>query len=538
MMKKIMFLLFFLLCPIIVFALSVQKDGFHSLGKVSVQLIPERLTLDYAEENGYINLPPEFAIYTNRYYTDEEMEDGTYDRERNDPTVVTYGSTVNREKVIVFKPSLTSTGIIVLPGTIQLKFNNAAVMVDGTECDVSIVISNIIIRNNHTTTRPLGILRNTLSHIIYYARQEHPGNEIDNTAGYIVGANYTFTVRITKAGTNYPVEGTTAVSFLDLDQPDLFNGNYSYGQNYLWSEGITFVDGFLDPIHLTTDSVLQSEEVSGNLALFGSRRTANEEMDKSGFVALVEASEYTYIWSGTNGGTTINYLPTRTVTVNGYGSNQNKIIATGSNNFVFWKQDVPIEVEAKKGYYIDRIKVDGEELTINKKKEEHIFRNVIDNHEFLASAAPIPYQVHYNANGGTGDMASTNAKYDEEKTLAKNTFVREGYSFVGWKAFILVNNEKTELKDQNGNQLIFNDEAKFVNLLGDNLEGVTLYAEWVKDEQPVNPPTDPTEPTEPKETDEVPETGAFISIGLLIVSVLVGLVVYYISLRRRPIKKL
>ena len=43
------------------------------------------------------------------------------------------------------------------------------------------------------------------------------------------------------------------------------------------------------------------------------------------------------------------------------------------------------------------------------------------------------YTIAFNANGGTGTMASmTGVKYTESKVLTTNTFTRAGYTLVGW----------------------------------------------------------------------------------------------------------
>ena len=43
-----------------------------------------------------------------------------------------------------------------------------------------------------------------------------------------------------------------------------------------------------------------------------------------------------------------------------------------------------------------------------------------------------PYKVHYNANGGTGTMASDSVKYDASYTPKANAFTKTGYKFAGW----------------------------------------------------------------------------------------------------------
>ncbi len=76
------------------------------------------------------------------------------------------------------------------------------------------------------------------------------------------------------------------------------------------------------------------------------------------------------------------------------------------------------------------------------------------------------YTIKYDANGGEGSMAPTIHTYDVEKALAKNSFVREGYVFLGWS------------KDKNATVASYKDGATVSNLsaVGDGL--VNLYAVW------------------------------------------------------------
>lgn len=49
------------------------------------------------------------------------------------------------------------------------------------------------------------------------------------------------------------------------------------------------------------------------------------------------------------------------------------------------------------------------------------------------STTSATYSITFNSNGGTGSMSPiTNIKSGETKTLTKNTFTREGYTFAGW----------------------------------------------------------------------------------------------------------
>ncbi len=52
---------------------------------------------------------------------------------------------------------------------------------------------------------------------------------------------------------------------------------------------------------------------------------------------------------------------------------------------------------------------------------------------FTAQWTPIQFTVHYEANGGSNTMSDTTCTYDAGCNLAANLFVREGYTFAGWK---------------------------------------------------------------------------------------------------------
>ncbi len=80
---------------------------------------------------------------------------------------------------------------------------------------------------------------------------------------------------------------------------------------------------------------------------------------------------------------------------------------------------------------------------------------------------PNKYTIVYNGNGATsGSMASTSMSYGTAQTLRKNTFVRDGYSFLGWNT------------QANGTGIAYSDEVVVNNLTTANEGTVTLYAQW------------------------------------------------------------
>ena len=73
------------------------------------------------------------------------------------------------------------------------------------------------------------------------------------------------------------------------------------------------------------------------------------------------------------------------------------------------------------------------------------------------------YSVHFNANGGSGTMASQSFTYDVAQALAANAYARDGYVFGGWT---------------NSTGTAYADVASVSNLASANGAVVDLYAKW------------------------------------------------------------
>ena len=75
------------------------------------------------------------------------------------------------------------------------------------------------------------------------------------------------------------------------------------------------------------------------------------------------------------------------------------------------------------------------------------------------------YTVVYNANGGAGDMQNGEFTFGTKGALAKNSFAKIGYTFVGWSL------------SQNG-AAAYKDGAEIADLCAEENGTVTLYAVW------------------------------------------------------------
>lgn len=85
---------------------------------------------------------------------------------------------------------------------------------------------------------------------------------------------------------------------------------------------------------------------------------------------------------------------------------------------------------------------------------------------YFAYADPIDYKIAYNGNGASGEMAKTNATYDEPVALTKNAFKHEGWRFLGWNT------------EPDGSGTSYANKQSVVNLTSSDGAEVTLYAQW------------------------------------------------------------
>lgn len=92
-----------------------------------------------------------------------------------------------------------------------------------------------------------------------------------------------------------------------------------------------------------------------------------------------------------------------------------------------------------------------------------ITRGMIETTPFVFQT----YDVAFASNGGDGSMEKQRFVYDAEpKSLAENSFTREGFDFVGWNTA------------DDGNGVAYDDLAEVQNLTDIAGGMVTLYAQW------------------------------------------------------------
>ena len=80
-----------------------------------------------------------------------------------------------------------------------------------------------------------------------------------------------------------------------------------------------------------------------------------------------------------------------------------------------------------------------------------------------------PYEVVFNAQGGTGDMANQTIKYGASANLTANAYTKTGHDFMGWTA------------TEGGTTVDYADQASYTM----NTLGATLYAVWTANDYDV-----------------------------------------------------
>ena len=96
------------------------------------------------------------------------------------------------------------------------------------------------------------------------------------------------------------------------------------------------------------------------------------------------------------------------------------------------------------------------------------FSNVSSDMLIRATYEPIHYTIHYNANGGSGQMSDQDRTYERQEKLKSNEFSHGDDIFVGW-----AKSPDAQVPD-------YTENANAVNLTTNDGEVIQLYAVWKK----------------------------------------------------------
>ena len=161
------------------------------------------------------------------------------------------------------------------------------------------------------------------------------------------------------------------------------------------------------------------------------------------FVAAADGSALTLVYSA-NGGTGAPY--------------DNQVYQSGDT------AEIPPTTPTRYGYtFLGWAAEQNAEVAQYKKGETYTFAG--ESAVLYAVWKANAYTVVYNANGGSGDMQNGEFTFGTKGALAKNSFAKIGYTFVGWSL------------SQNG-AAAYKDGAEIADLCADENGTVTLYAVW------------------------------------------------------------
>lgn len=149
-------------------------------------------------------------------------------------------------------------------------------------------------------------------------------------------------------------------------------------------------------------------------------------------------------------------------------------VNTSDKNYDTSYTDAELATPTKTGYTFDGWYNNGKydtQLTTSKifNTENAVFNNVNEagtNAFIYAKWTANTYTIHFDANGGTGEMADLPMTYGTPANLTANAFSRTGYKFVKW----------TSNADGTGNEYI--DGQTVNNLTEINNDTVNLFAQW------------------------------------------------------------
>ena len=166
--------------------LTYSYDGWEAVGESEVQLRPNIISLENANNQNGITLTGDFKLVTSKRYAAKDYTNGTFDAER-DSGVLTYVDSRDDHLWIVYNKTM-SIGEHNATGSVTLKWKDAAILADGTLCDVTMIVDNFKFKANRETTKPIGTLYDYkysdhlgLAAGAWYAQQEWVGSEIPSS---------------------------------------------------------------------------------------------------------------------------------------------------------------------------------------------------------------------------------------------------------------------------------------------------------------------------------------------------------------------
>ena len=421
--------------------LTVSETGWKNVGESQVKIGSLNIANATATFNG------NFAKRVTATYSDADYASGgKFDQERN--SAVSYNDTGDDINVIVYKNAL-SAGTHSNLGSMTLKWTGAAKDADGNVLDVIMNVSNITIKNNRDSTKPIELFANDSSNHLWmaarYAKEEVAASNLSENHKITyndLGVKYDISFEFTKTGTSTVVNKYIVLNFSDLDQPDNISGDFS-GE---YTEGITLLSGVSGSVYIDSDSkpnylAVSNTSAGNNTRFTGKQSTSGDESLKAGFSVRVNSNKFELTWTGSGCGTMMGFMGTKTVTTSTSGTYKNNVTITPTDKEVLWKEDKKIEIKPDTGYQLSKVTVDGSSVSIssltnNNGTYTYTFNDVIENHTIDVQVTKVPHTllVHHYKEGTTtklGNDVSSTKYYGDSYTTSALSPIPEGYELIG-----------------------------------------------------------------------------------------------------------
>ena len=279
--------------------------------------------------------------------------------------------------------------------------------------------------------------------------------------GYYDSASYDVTIKLYKTGTSTLVdndESAMAMSFEDIDARDLTNSDTSTGWGYWnaepnlanpysggitlnpdrsgspiyrhfdqsgvpkeYAESVTILNGLKQnkvfsyntnnetagTTHDENGTYLYFTEKDGNLRVTGVRATGADgepSANTSRFLILADARGFKYRWTGSECGTKLGFIGTKTVETSVTGTYADKATITETDDKVTWRENKVIEIRVKSGYKLTSLKLDGVNVLNDAVEDNNVWtytlNDVVDDHEIVAQVSPYVFEIcKVNLNG-------------------------------------------------------------------------------------------------------------------------------------------
>ena len=287
------------------------------------------------------------------------------------------------------------------------------------------------------------------------------------------------------------------LSYVDGNGTNVLTFSGTIGNNASSSLNVTGLSGTVED--LAGNDLVGSGVTANNLCSLDADYvyTITYDLD-GGSVATENSSTYTYGtasftlnnpikpgysfdgWTGSNGST-----PSTTVTIANHSHGNKKYTANwtpitytlrlhhndGTNNYtdlaMTYDQAKTIQSVSRTGFTFTgwSTSANGAVIYTDGQSVSNLTTNNGDIIDLYAQWTVNSYSVHFNANGGSGNMDDEQFTYGETKALTANGFAREGYSFAGWSTIA------------NGD-VVYTDGQEVSNLTVTNGATIDLYAKW------------------------------------------------------------